>query len=282
MQLTLNRQTGRFNYLVAYTLSKATGTVGGDFSDIDPLEEARTTGVLPFDRRHILNVSWTAQLGSPAESNRFARALVNDWHLSGVSTFLSGTPIRLGFSGDLGTDQMARAWWGTHDFANFDASAPGDITPTFACDPRLSGGSDVGDKILDINCIGIPGLGQTGPFTAPYDLRSPTRNFHDLTVFKNFYMNDSTRIQFRAGFFNIFNQAYPTYNNPGSTDIDLALETACNARINGVPDGTGGTVDNACDPTGGFQFTENTIANFGRIFTKRGHRVVEFALRFFW
>jgi hypothetical protein len=53
-------------------------------------------------------------------------------------------------------------------------------------------------------------------------------------------------------------------------------------RVNGVPNGTGGTSDNICDPTGGFSFTQNTIDNFGKIILQRGKRVVEFALKFYF
>ena len=52
--------------------------------------------------------------------------------------------------------------------------------------------------------------------------------------------------------------------------------------VNGVPNGAGGTVDNVCDPTGGFSFTPNTLANFGKINLLRGRRVVEFALKYYF
>jgi len=52
--------------------------------------------------------------------------------------------------------------------------------------------------------------------------------------------------------------------------------------VNGVPNGAGATVDNVCDPTGGFSFTENTIQNFGKIVLQRGHRVIEFALKLYF
>ena len=48
-----------------------------------------------------------------------------------------------------------------------------------------------------------------------------------------------------------------------------------------MPNGVGGTVDNVCDPTGGFRFTQNTIDNFGKINILRGRRIVEFALKYY-
>jgi hypothetical protein len=288
LQLTLSRQTGRFTYLAAYTYSKFKGTIGNDFAQIDPLDPARSYGVLLGDHPHNLAFSWTARLGDPIQSGGFAKALLNGWNLSGVSTYVSGWPLRLGFSGDLGTDQAKMAWYGTKDFLGFSRDfgqgSIGAITPTFTCDPTKSG-SKVGDKVLDIKCVGVPTFGQSGPFVSPYNLRSPARNFHDLTVFKDFrFGQGEKRVQFRAGIFNLFNQAYPIApaGPGGNTDIDQTLEANCNRKLSGVPNGAGGTADNVCDPTGGYTFTQNTIDNFGKILTKRGRRVVEFALRLFF
>jgi hypothetical protein len=52
--------------------------------------------------------------------------------------------------------------------------------------------------------------------------------------------------------------------------------------VNGVPDGTGGFKDNVCDPTGGFDFTPQTKDNFGKINLKRGHRVIELVLKYYF
>src|SRR4029078_4666906 len=146
----------------------------------------------------------------------------------------------------------------------------------------VKGSGNVGDKLLNISCIGIPAFGQSGPSQSPYNLRGPARNFHDITVFKDFRVGaGAKRIQLRAGVFNLVHQAYPiATSNPGP-DINYALEANCNVKVSGVPDGAGGTATR-CDPTKGYTFTQTTIDNFGKILTKRGHRVVEFALRLFF
>ena len=288
LQLTLSRQTGAVTYLAAYTYSRFKGTVGNDFAQIDPLDPDRSYGVLLGDRPHNLSFSWTARLGEPVKGNGLGKAFLNGWNLSGVSTYVSGAPIRLGFAGDLGTDQAEMGWFGTRDFLgysqNFSQGSIGAITPTYTCNPTLSGSGNVGDKVLDIGCIGIPAFGQSGPFEDPNNLRSAARNFHDLTLFKDFrFGQGAKRIQIRAGIFNVFNQAYPIAPaGPGGSDIDLRLEANCNVKRNGVPNGEGGTADGVCDPTGGYTFTQNTIDNFGKVLTKRGRRVVEFALRLFF
>jgi hypothetical protein len=37
-----------------------------------------------------------------------------------------------------------------------------------------------------------------------------------------------------------------------------------------------------CDPTKGFSYTQQTKDNFGKINLKRGHRVVEFVLKYYF
>ena len=113
-----------------------------------------------------------------------------------------------------------------------------------------------------------------------YYMRTPPRNTHDLTIFKNFGLGGSKRLQIRAGAFNIFNQAFPTYNI-GFNDLDLTLQTTCNVRLTGVSNSAGGTTD-VCDPTGGFSFTQQSLDNFGKIISKRGRRIIEFAVKFYF
>jgi Carboxypeptidase regulatory-like domain/TonB-dependent Receptor Plug Domain len=284
LQATVSRQTGNFTYLLAYTLSKNKGTTVADFGRIDPIDQTRSEGTLPIDRTHYASFSWTWRLGDPAKGGA-AAAVLNGWNLSGVSNYATGQPIRLGFSGDIAGDQAARAWWGTQDYANFDPTGgdnnPGDITPVFTCDPSAgAGNTGLGEKILNVSCIGIPAFGQTGELFTPYNLRTPSRNFHDITVFKDFKLGGDRRLQFRVGAFNVFNQAYPTFRP--NRDFDLVLQTECNRRVSGVPNGNGGTADNLCDPTGGYHLSQNSVDNFGKVITKRGRRVVEFALRLFF
>jgi len=133
-----------------------------------------------------------------------------------------------------------------------------------------------------VNCIGIPSFPNSGTLITPYYIRMPTRMNHDITLFKNFPLGEksSRKLQFRVGAFNILNQAVPGVDPSG--DVDLTLQTTCNVRVNGVPNGAGGTSDNICDPTKGYSLTQNSKDNFGKIILKRGHRVIEFALKLYF
>ncbi len=119
---------------------------------------------------------------------------------------------------------------------------------------------------------------------SPFYLRAPHRWNHDVSFFKNFNISERQKIQFRSGFFNIFNQAYPRYaqgNSQADNDIYTTLNVVCNHTVNGVANGSG-FVDNVCDPTQGFHFDQQTIDNFGKVTRKHGHRIIEFALKYYF
>ena len=286
LQVTLSRQTSRnLQYFVAYTLRPdARAPSATNTSIIDPYDPTRTYGVLPQDRTHILNVSWNAFLPDGARgamNNWFGRGLLNGWQLSGITSLASGIPYRLSFSGAARRTRWRRPPTSARPTSSVRALSGGNgLAPVYTCDPTL-GGKDVGEKILDINCIGVPAFGENGELTPPYNLRQPLRSNHDLTLFKNFTIRGEQKIQFRVGFFNLFNQSFATTAVDGN-DINLVLDTTCRVTRNGVPNGLGGTSDGVCDPTGGFDFTPQTISNFGKINLKRGHRVVEFVLKYYF
>jgi hypothetical protein len=293
MQVTLSRQTGRrLQYFVAYTFAKAKGTLGNDYANLDPYDPSRTYGRLNTDRTHILNVSWNAFLPDAARGamdNAFGRGLLNGWQLSGISTAASGTPIYLRFTGPAGSTDAAQAYYGTPDSilvyenGNFQR---GGLAPVFTCDPRLDG-RDAGEFFLDINCIGFPAFGQEGDSPSKFNIRTPFRTNHDITLFKNFALKGEQKLQFRIGFFNLFNQAFVTPNF-SRNDLILDMNTQCNRAVDlsTVPNGSGGFAGNpgqlGCDPTGGFSFTDDTKKNFGKINLLRGRRIIELALKYYF
>jgi hypothetical protein len=311
LQVTLSRQTGKsLQFFGTYTFSKALGTTAQDYADLDPLDaRGRTYGVLNYDRTHIFNLSYNWNVPNLARggfSHPLTNGLLNGWQLSGITTFSSGTPLNLVLTGPVAG--LGLAAFGSDAFAGGGGNASGAIAPVFSKDPRLSGKTACDPtkpptndcKVLDLSAISIPAFGTTGPTISPYYFRTPNRANWDISLFKNFKIRESKVLQFRAGFFNVFNQAFPkNINNTdaGGSDIFLTLETDCVARTPAnlqitnadgtktsftqtFPNGAGGSAQGLCDPSKGFKFTDNTLNNFGRIRTKRGQRVIELALKF--
>jgi len=229
----------------------------------------------------MLNVSWNAMLPDGAKSgNAFAKGALNGWQLSGITSLASGIPIIPTFSGAAASTGTAAAYFGTTDVVGPTFQTGNALAPIYTCDPRLTNNGKVGEKILDINCISVPGVGQNGDLQPKYNIRTPTRTNTDLTVFKNFGTVADQKLQVRFGFFNIFNQAFA--NTFITNDINLTLDTVCNSIVPGVPTGNGGNTTDACDVTKGFSYTPQTLQNFGKINIKRGHRVVEFVLKYYF
>jgi hypothetical protein len=292
LQATLSRQAGKhLQYFATYTFSKALGTTAVNETDgaafADPIDtRGRSWGVLPFDRTHIFNISYNWQIPSIARGafeNKATRAIFNGWQMSGITTFQSGIPIRLRFFGDLASGGVGLAWFGSNAFGNVGQNT-GAVAPIYLGDPRVSGSKSVGARILDLNAFAIPTFANSGPRQPPFYIKTPSRSNFDVSFFKDFQFTERHKFQFRTGFFNIFNQAYPTridIGNPGASDIHLRLNTVCNRRVDGVPNGVNATVS-TCDPTGGYSFDADTINNFGKITNKRGRRVIEFAFKYYF
>ena len=290
LQATLSHNGRNFQYFATYTFGKALGTVATNETDgsawADPIDTRnRSWGVLPFDRTHVFNLSynWSVpKLARGSFANPVTRGVFNGWQVSGITTVQSGIPIRLRFMGDISTAGQALGWFGSDAFNGTNAGASlGAITPLYLGNPQV-GGTELGARAYDLSQLAIPSFPNTGPSQPPFYIRTPGRSNFDISFFKNFNIDETKKIQFRTGLFNVFNQAYPTrinVTNPAISDINLSLDTVCNRRVT-VPTGNGGGTADACDPTGGFSFTQNTLNNFGRIVNKRGRRIVEFALKF--
>jgi hypothetical protein len=179
LQTSLTRRGSRIQYFLNYTFGKVLGTTGfGDYAVIDPVDPRnRSHGVPSSDRTHILNASYNLLAPDPIgpEGNGILRGLLNGWQVSGVTRYSSGVPFHLVLSGDIVQPEVQRAWWGTdaHQPRANDGNTGG-VTPVFVGDPRL-GNTGTGEKVLDIDRIGIPAFGESGPFQSPYYFRSPSR-----------------------------------------------------------------------------------------------------------
>ncbi len=299
LQATLSHQGKNLQYFATYTFSKALGTVATNESDgsawADPIDtRGRSWGILPFDRTHIFNLSYNWSLPRLARGgldNVVTRGILNGWQMSGITTWQSGIPIRLKFTGDIASAGQAVGWYGSDAFNGTNAGASlGAVTPVYLGNPQ-TGSNDLGEFAFDLNQLAIPSFPNTGPAQPPFYIRTPSRSNFDVSFFKNFHISESKKIQFRVGLFNVFNQAYPTQINttsvtPTGSDIFLALDTVCLRRVD-RPNGNGTSIASPCDPTGGFRYTDgrngdrsDTLHNFGKVVNKHGRRIVEFALKF--
>jgi len=322
LQVTLNRQLGKsLQYFLTYTFSKALGTTSTNESDgdaiIDPIDtRGRSYGVLPFDRTHILNLSYNYEFPKLARgsfSNPFTRGLLNGWQMSGITTFQSGHPIRIKFTGAINNTSSVFGNFGSYAVVGTNALSSSGVAPVVLRN-ATTGNGNINSLYIDPTAFAVPAPGSSGPYQSPFYLRSPTTNNFDVTFFKNFKMSETRKLQFRVGFFNVFNEAFA---NPDTTPSDIGNYSGGSLTLNtrnkfdpqyvnnlcyqlpiGTPNGTGTlaaagnpqplkaggsvSVTGVCDPTKGFEIDPNSAATFGKIINKHGHRRVELALKFYF
>ena len=255
LQVTAKRWTGRVNYSVAYTFSKALG-VGGNYKgftgQVDPFDpRGRSYGPLTYDRTHILSFAYNINLPGP-KGSILARGALGGWQLSGISQFQSGGPLEqstsiINISGTMANGDTISA-------INVAGTPDTSVHAILTCDPRHGLSAN---QFANPNCFASPEPGQNGNYRTPY-LKQPKFMNHDISLFKNFPLmagNEERRIQFRASAFNFINHPISFFQ---TGDSGLTLN-----YINGVLD-------------------TNSVQSFGRPIKKQGNRVLEFTVKFFF
>lgn len=182
-----------------YTFSHATDSTtsngsGGDLNNITNPYVGPQYDVGPslFDRTSVAFVNFVYQIPLLKNSDsHLLRATLGGWALSGVVTMESGAPINLGMSGNNVASVIPNS--GNRPDLTGSISYPKTVAewfnPAAFSAPACAAGPD---------CYGNLG------FDA---LRGPGRDDWNLSLFKNFIINDErgSRIEFRADAFNTWN-----------------------------------------------------------------------------
>jgi len=191
LQLSLRRQFSRhLMFGASYTFSKNLGYSTPSFY-FNP--RFWNYGLLSFDRTNALTVNYAYEL--PALSRKLGakwlRAVTDDWRISGVTTFMSGSPY---------TPSLSTTY--TSDITGSSEGA----RITVIADPYIPKGDRTFYKnfnqaafaLTPVRSFGNAGIGV---------LRGPGINNWDLTLGKKFPIGSSERryVDFRAEAYNAFN-----------------------------------------------------------------------------
>ena len=204
LQVQLNRRfSGGVEVSAAYTYAKA--FVNGWAQEI-PSRLRRT--LLPNDQTQVLNVSYVIDLpkGSKLIPARPAKWVLDNWQVSGVTTFATGFPQNVGLQ--------------TTD--NFDFTGGGDgggVVQTGRA--QLSHGDKTFYRWFDTSVFKRPsGRGDKGTDFSNVKFRGPGFANYDLSMFKNFPIGgEKRRLQFRWEFYNLFNHTqFASVNNTARFD----------------------------------------------------------------
>jgi hypothetical protein len=239
---------------------------GGDTSAIlgNQLDDRANRGVSDFDRTHRFVVSYLWDVPTPAFADRLAGRILSGWHVAGIVTAMSGLPIDIVDTGagsfyglDGGGSPLARPSFAPGASCS---SANQNVPPGLFFDPAAFRRPLVqaGQPIPSSGGVAFAGavgtdIGNVGRNC----LRGPRQTNVDLAVSKRFSVGASRQIEFRAEFFNLFNQV--NLANPIS-DVNAVGPT------NGLINPMSGEIVNPGD--------------FGRIIsTSNNPRLIQLALK---
>src|SRR4030095_14452680 len=157
--------------------------------------------IAPFDSRtnniqeHVVVASYTIDLPNRVRTGA-AKWLLNDWSISGISTFATGNIAAITFTT---TDNFEFTGGGERCG---DADGP---WPDVTGNPRLSRGDRTIDRWFDTSVFKRPaGQGSIGNMCHNNMITLPGFNNHDLSIFKNFPMRGNQKMQFRWEIYNLF------------------------------------------------------------------------------
>ncbi len=253
LQVTAKRWTGRVNYSLAYTFSKALG-IGGNYkgysNQVDSFDmRRRSYGPLDYDRTHILSAAYNILLPDATRTPGLNRIL-NGWQISGISQLESGGPFQQRGHRIQTNGTMANG----KPISPINVAGTPDTNPQafLTCDPRNGRGEN---QYANPNCFAAPEPGRNGMYQMPY-LKEPATMNHDISLFKNFPLSpahESQNLQFRFSMFNLLNHPIWFFQT-GDPGLELNFK-------NGV-------------------VTSNSSQKFGRPVRKSGKRAMELGLIF--
>ncbi len=262
LQVALNRRLQRgLVYGLAYTWSKVLGTAGGDGDTLHPTEARKANyGVLGFDRTHIFVLNYMYDVPKLAKGSNFldnpvGRAVFNNWQLTGITSFISGSPGGVGYSisGISGAELNRR-------ITGSETSGPRIVIKN---DPTIPKGQRTIDQFIKTDVYAAAPRGSVGIDSGVNPIRGPGINNWDVSIFKNFplFGGEMNRyLQFRLEMFNAWNHTqFNGYN--GGAIFDAA------GNVTNLPTSRGG---------GGGPY------GFGAITGARDPRIIEMALKVYW
>ena len=168
----------------------------------------RNYGKAGFDHTHNVAVNYVYKIprAFAGWNNGFSRMALDGWQLSGITSFLSGTPQ--GFTYSLA---------GTSDITG--ASGGGvDTRVILVSDPNLSRGDRSKYRAFNTDAVRPPLTSNFGIGNAPKDaFRGPGRNKWNISLYKNIPLgkSETRRAQFRL-------ETYNTFNHTQFTAVDTA------------------------------------------------------------
>ncbi len=292
LQVSWSKQRGAFNYNLNYTFSKTMG-IG---KTPDPVNIHNDYGILSQDRTHVLNASYSYDLGRLMHGGRdcedlvhcgpFLGGLLNGWMISGITSLQTGAPLQQSSSANFnfnGTNTLTNPdptnsnnklntintvyYLGNADGKNGTAYT---LMPRLTCNPANTNGFS-GAQYINPGCFSLPAdpqfdsaghliaLGGQGQYQWP-DLRGPAYFTSDVSLSRTITITERQNVQIKFTGINFLNHALKSFDQNNANNINLNFNTGALVKV---------------DP-------KNTIPQwyYGVPNERFGRRVLEMSLRY--
>ncbi len=177
---------------LAWTWSKAMDFNDTDSASVSPLVPVRVWnyGLASFDRTHVVRINYVWDVPELHLSSRIVRHVLNGWQLSGITSFISGQPLGIGYS--------------TTTAIDITGSASQGARVVVLDNPVLPKSERTFYRFFNTDVFRLPAVGTIGN-AAKTLIRGPGVNNWDMAIFKNFGLTERARLQFRWELYNAFN-----------------------------------------------------------------------------
>jgi hypothetical protein len=195
----IKRYSHGFTITSNYTLSKVEGDFGGEIIPYTmPQDQSILWGPLDQDHRHRFTTSWVWDLPG-ANMQGPMKWVIGGWQWTGVMQYQTGRPFTVNSGTDNSLDGIGND---RAKLTGVSVAPPDGSAQTVWFNPAAF-------AVNDLRTFGNVGRG------AYY---GPSLQTWDMGLFKNFRINTDMNVQFRAEFFNVFNQVnfdLPNVNRSG-------------------------------------------------------------------
>jgi hypothetical protein len=228
LQTSLQRRFDKgLMFTAFYVWSKALGVNDDDYSSIRPhASDAEVRKVdysyVGYDRPHTFVVNVIYQVQHVA--NGAVGLLTNDWQISGVYRWMSGTPYPINFFiPGIGAANLTGSAVPVSNPRDTNNNARVVVT----CDPGKGSSGDPYRQI-DTSCFAPPQPGSDGNESARYFVHGPPVNNLDLSISKAFRLGERVRLEVRLDAFNALNHTQFSGVNNTVTFASLSDPTITN------------------------------------------------------
>jgi len=215
LQVTANRRFTRgLQFGAAWTWSKAMDYNSGDQTTVSALVPVRiwNYGLSDFDRTHILKLNWLYDLPKIRAGNKFVDRILNHWQISGIGSFVSGSPMSVGF--------------GTTTAVDFTGTPTQGARIVVLSDPVLPKSERTFKRFFRTEVFRMPAVGTFGN-AARSVIRGPGVNNWDIALFKSVPVHERFRVQVRWETYNTFN-----HTQFSGVDTTARFDTATGQQVN--------------------------------------------------